>query len=71
MAIDLSKSAIQGTTVVSQFCYSCTGSHDYHKHGMPVIYGPITIGEGVLHPGNPWGEHVKRFNSVASFSRRR
>jgi len=51
MAIDLSKSAVQGTTVVSQFCYSCTGSHDYHKHGMPVICAPITIGEGCGLPG--------------------
>jgi putative colanic acid biosynthesis acetyltransferase WcaF len=34
-------------TVVSQFCYLCTGSHDYHKHDMPLIYAPITIGEEV------------------------
>ena len=44
MAIDLSKCVIHGTMVMSQFRYSCTGSHDYHKHGMPLIYAPITIG---------------------------
>ena len=34
-------------TVVSQFCYLCTGSHDYRKHDMPLVYAPITIGEEV------------------------
>jgi putative colanic acid biosynthesis acetyltransferase WcaF len=34
-------------TVVSQFSYLCTGSHDYRKHDMPLIYAPITIGEEV------------------------
>jgi len=45
MTIDLSK--IGRMTVVSQFCYLCTGSHDYHNHDMPLIYAPIAIGEGV------------------------
>jgi putative colanic acid biosynthesis acetyltransferase WcaF len=34
-------------TVVSQFTHLCTGSHDYRKHDMPLIYSPITIGEQV------------------------
>jgi putative colanic acid biosynthesis acetyltransferase WcaF len=31
-------------SVVSQFTYLCTGSHDYQKHHMPLIHAPITIG---------------------------
>jgi putative colanic acid biosynthesis acetyltransferase WcaF len=34
-------------TVVSQFTYLCTGSHDYKRADMPLIYAPITIGEQV------------------------
>jgi putative colanic acid biosynthesis acetyltransferase WcaF len=34
-------------TVVSQYTYLCTGSHDYRKSDMPLIYAPIRIGEQV------------------------
>jgi putative colanic acid biosynthesis acetyltransferase WcaF len=34
-------------TVLSQFTYICTGSHDYRKYNMPLIFSPITIGEQV------------------------
>lgn len=31
-------------TVVSQYAYLCTGSHDYTHPHMPLIWKPITIG---------------------------
>lgn len=31
-------------TVVSQYSYLCTGSHDYTHPHMPLIWAPITIG---------------------------
>jgi putative colanic acid biosynthesis acetyltransferase WcaF len=34
-------------TVVSQHTFLCTGSHDYRKDDMPLIYSPITIGAQV------------------------
>lgn len=34
-------------TIVSQFCYLCTGSHDYDRADMPLTYAPILIGEQV------------------------
>jgi putative colanic acid biosynthesis acetyltransferase WcaF len=51
MAIDLSRDfariEIGRMTVVSQFGYLCTGSHDHHKHDMAPIYAPTAIGEEV------------------------
>lgn len=38
---------IRRMTVVSQYVYLCTGSHDYRKIDMPLIYAPIVIGEEV------------------------
>ncbi len=38
---------IHRMTVVSQFAFLCTGSHDYRKNDMPLIYSPIIIGEQV------------------------
>ena len=38
---------IHRMTVVSQFVYLCTGSHDYRKYDMPLIFSPIIIGEQV------------------------
>ena len=32
-------------TVVSQFCFLCTGSHDYNRADMPLTFAPISIGE--------------------------
>jgi len=32
-------------TVVSQFCFICTGSHDYLSSDMRLIWAPIVIGE--------------------------
>lgn len=32
-------------SVVSQFCFLCTGSHDYNRADMPLTYAPIQIGE--------------------------
>lgn len=34
-------------TVVSQFAYLCTGSHDYRRINMPLTFAPIVIGEQV------------------------
>jgi putative colanic acid biosynthesis acetyltransferase WcaF len=31
-------------TVISQFSYLCTGTHDYRSHRMPLIFAPIDIG---------------------------
>lgn len=31
-------------SVVSQFCYLCTGTHDYTRPDMPLVYRPIKIG---------------------------
>jgi putative colanic acid biosynthesis acetyltransferase WcaF len=31
-------------TVVSQYCFLCTGSHDYTNKSMPLIWKPILIG---------------------------
>lgn len=45
-------------SVISQGVYICTGTHDYRKTGMPLITGPIYIGDNVwiaaqafIHPG--------------------
>jgi putative colanic acid biosynthesis acetyltransferase WcaF len=32
--------------VVSQYTYLCSASHDYTKAGLPLIFAPITIGDG-------------------------
>ena len=34
---------IGSNTVISQYSYICTGSHDYRLPDMPLIYAPITI----------------------------
>lgn len=38
------KVTIGSMTVVSQYTYLCTGSHDYTQADMPLIWAPITIG---------------------------
>ena len=35
---------IGSNTVVSQYCFLCTSSHDYTKPNMPLIYKDIEIG---------------------------
>jgi putative colanic acid biosynthesis acetyltransferase WcaF len=35
---------IGSNTVVSQFSYLCTGSHDFGRADMPLTFAPITIG---------------------------
>ena len=35
---------IASMTVVSQYCYLCTGTHDYTHPHFPLKYLPITIG---------------------------
>jgi putative colanic acid biosynthesis acetyltransferase WcaF len=35
---------INSMTVVSQYTYLCTGTHDYTHPHMPLIWSPITIG---------------------------
>ncbi len=34
-------------SAVSQFGLLCTGSHDYERVGLPLIYAPIVIGKEV------------------------
>lgn len=36
-----------GYTTVIQYSFLCTASHDYTDHAMPLISGPITLGERV------------------------
>ncbi|MFQ3669511.1 MAG: putative colanic acid biosynthesis acetyltransferase, partial [Fimbriimonadaceae bacterium] len=35
---------IEAFATVSQYCYLCTGSHDFSKRSMPLVYGPIVVG---------------------------
>ena len=35
---------IAAMTVISQYAYLCTGTHDYTHPHMPLIWAPITIG---------------------------
>jgi putative colanic acid biosynthesis acetyltransferase WcaF len=35
---------IKSMSVVSQYCYICTGTHDFSHSNMPLIWGNITIG---------------------------
>jgi putative colanic acid biosynthesis acetyltransferase WcaF len=37
--------AIGNGSVVSQYCYLCTGSHDYKSPQKTLIYFPIVVGE--------------------------
>lgn len=30
---------------VSQYCYICTGSHDFARRSMPLIYSPVEVGD--------------------------
>ena len=32
-------------TVISQYTYLCTGSHDYTDRQMPLVWAPITVGD--------------------------
>lgn len=41
------KVTIGKMTVISQYSYLCTGSHDYTQTHMPLIWSPITIGDNV------------------------
>ena len=38
---------IGNNSMISQYSYLCTGSHDYLQSHLPLIANPITIGEGV------------------------
>ena len=37
---------IGSNTVISQKCYLCTASHDYHKESFDTIAKSITVGNG-------------------------
>lgn len=39
------KVTIGKMTIVSQYSYLCTGSHDHTRTDMPLIWAPITIGD--------------------------
>lgn len=39
------KVTIGRMSVVSQYSYLCTGSHDYTKKQFPLVWEPITIGD--------------------------
>lgn len=40
------KVTIGTMSVVSQYTYLCTGTHDYVKPDFPLVFFPITIGDG-------------------------
>ncbi len=42
---NFAKVKIGSQTVVSQYTYLCTGTHDYKKSNFPLIFFPITIGD--------------------------
>jgi putative colanic acid biosynthesis acetyltransferase WcaF len=42
---NFAKITIGRMTVVSQFTYLCTGSHDHERIDMPLTFAPISIGE--------------------------
>jgi putative colanic acid biosynthesis acetyltransferase WcaF len=44
---NFAKVQIGRMTVVSQFSYLCTGSHDHERADMPLTFAPITLGEQV------------------------
>ena len=39
------KVTIGSMTIISQYSYLCTGTHDYTEPDMPLIWAPITIGD--------------------------
>jgi putative colanic acid biosynthesis acetyltransferase WcaF len=41
-------------TVVSQYCYLCTGSHDYTHPHMPLIWDNITLGSEAWVAAGTW-----------------
>jgi len=41
-------------TVVSQYCYLCTGTHDYTHPHMPLVWDEITIGSEVWVAAGTW-----------------
>ena len=41
------KIRIGAHSTVSQYSFLCTASHDYKKHGMPLVSAPIMIGARV------------------------
>jgi putative colanic acid biosynthesis acetyltransferase WcaF len=43
----MAKICIGDNTVVSQYSYLCSGSHDITHPAMPLIFHPINLGEGV------------------------
>ncbi len=45
---------INSMTVVSQYCYLCTGTHDYSHPYMPLIWDSITIGSECWIAAGTW-----------------
>jgi putative colanic acid biosynthesis acetyltransferase WcaF len=45
---------IGSMTVVSQYCYLCTGTHDYMSREMPLVSHPITVGSQVWVCAGAW-----------------
>jgi len=39
---------LKARSTVAQFSYLCAGSHDVNQRTLPLITGPITIGEDVF-----------------------
>lgn len=44
---NLAPTTLERGANVSQNCHLCAGSHDFNRWDMPLITGPITIGENV------------------------
>lgn len=45
---------IESMTVVSQYCYLCTGTHDYTHPHMPLTWAPICIGSECWVAAGTW-----------------
>jgi putative colanic acid biosynthesis acetyltransferase WcaF len=48
------KVIIERMTVVSQYCYLCTGTHNYSHSHFPLTWAPITIGSEVWIAAGSW-----------------
>ena len=48
------KVKIDSMTVISQYCYLCTGTHDYSHPYMPLTWEPISIGSECWIAAGTW-----------------
>lgn len=56
---------VRKNSMISQYSYLCTGTHDYHQEHLPLVAMPITVGESTwvcarafIGPGITLGDQV-------------